>query len=105
MKLRAAIEPPLLPHAITSESQFPMTTSGDFPLTCFCKHATHEHLSAFKALGNANNDWDVSLNLIKLSGSVAPDKIPSREEVVRVFEELCVHRRHNTVQHQIQELT
>ena len=47
----------------------------------------------------------MSLNLIKLSGSVAPDKIPSREEVIRVFEELCVHRRHNTVQHQIQELT
>jgi hypothetical protein len=46
--------------------------------------------SAFKARGNANNDWDVSLNLIKESGCLADAKIPSREDVIRVFEELYV---------------
>jgi hypothetical protein len=46
--------------------------------------------SAFKARGNANNDWDVSLNLIKDSGCLADEKNPSREDVIRVFEELYV---------------
>ncbi len=46
--------------------------------------------SALKARGNANNDWDVSLNLMKESGCLTAEKIPSREEVVRVFEELYV---------------
>ena len=32
----------------------------------------------------------MSLNLIKESGSLAIDRIPTREDVVLVFEELCV---------------
>jgi hypothetical protein len=50
----------------------------------------HNARSAFKARGNANNDWDVSLSLIKDSGSLASEKIPTREDVILVFEELYV---------------
>ncbi len=46
--------------------------------------------SEFKARGNANNDWDVSLNLIKESGRLADEKLPTREAVIHVFEELYV---------------
>ena len=64
----------------------------NFVFICFSawRIIVHNTRSAFKARGNANNDWDVSLSLIKDSGSLAPEKIPTREDVVLVFEELYV---------------
>ena len=44
---------------------------------------THNDISAIKSLGNANNDWEVTLRLL----SDKSQKVPTLEEVTKVFED------------------